>query len=341
MDSLTRHYSDRLGVLTGEQLRAAAERFGLGTVLGAESASGGLFGQNVVLETTSGMFVLRGHPHGHQQLVKERLVAQLVHERSSLQAPWPYEVCDDPALFGWTYAIMPFLPGTCGTELWEGLDEPGRIRLAVALGEAAARLHEVRGTSPGPYLWEEVTFVPRPDFAAWVLERLDWWRSGCRDAGGLTADDERFIDDVIERHAEALGVPFGPVLVHHDFKLGNTSYLQRDEGFEASGVFDLMEAYFGDGEEDLVRTFWSYNRSARGRSVPMNDEQLDAFVRAYASSRPMRPGAGDRLAIYALSDWLVIFGYGRRNAVWYDNVTFMQTAEPIVARAQAAGRMAG
>lgn len=339
MDDLTKHYSDRLGTLTGKQLQAAADRFDLGTVTAAEPASGGLFGQNVVLTTSEGKFVLRGHPHGHPQLVKERVVARLIHEHSSLPAPWPYEICDDPSLFGWTYAVMPFLPGTCGSDLFDELDETDRVRLAAALGEGAARLHEVRNGVPGPWLWDESLFVPKPDFARWTLQRLEWWRAGCRDVRALEPDDERYIDDVIERHADALRVPVDPVLVHHDYKLGNTSFVRRGDGFEACGVFDLMEAYFGDGEEDLVRTLWSYNQSRRDRS--MSDAQAEAFVGTYAASRPLRPGAADRLALYALSDWLVIFGYVRRHQHELDDVTFRETAEPIVARAWAAGDKAG
>ena len=58
-----RKYSERLGVLDADQLQAACDEFGLGTVTEAEPPTGGLFGQNVILTTTSeGRFVLRGQP---------------------------------------------------------------------------------------------------------------------------------------------------------------------------------------------------------------------------------------------------------------------------------------
>ncbi|MBI2759933.1 MAG: hypothetical protein HYX51_00705, partial [Chloroflexi bacterium] len=44
-----RQYSERLGVLTPEQLQAALDRFNLGRLLDARPATGGLFGQNVLL----------------------------------------------------------------------------------------------------------------------------------------------------------------------------------------------------------------------------------------------------------------------------------------------------
>ncbi len=43
--SLTREYSKRLGILTGEQLQAALDRYDLGALGSAEPAQGGLFGQ--------------------------------------------------------------------------------------------------------------------------------------------------------------------------------------------------------------------------------------------------------------------------------------------------------
>ena len=73
-------YTERLGVIEPDQLYEAAERMGIGEVRDARAAIGGLFGQNLFLTTSEGEFVLRGNPHGHQQLTKERVVAQMFTE---------------------------------------------------------------------------------------------------------------------------------------------------------------------------------------------------------------------------------------------------------------------
>src|SRR5687768_4057725 len=146
-----RRYSERLGLIEPEQLYAVADRFGLGDVTDAHLAPGGLFGQNIILTASKGGFVLRGNPHGHVQLTKERRVAQRIHERSSLPAPWPYEVCDDAELFGWTYAVMPLLPGTSGATLWDDGNPDDRVLVAGAPGEALSRLHEAGADFFGPY----------------------------------------------------------------------------------------------------------------------------------------------------------------------------------------------
>jgi hygromycin-B 7''-O-kinase len=266
-------------------------------------------------------WVLRGNPHGHVQLTKERVVARLIHERSSLPAPWPYEVSDDTEIFGWTFAVMPCLPGEPGTSLWE--DETRRVALAVATGEALARFHEARGDFFGPYDAQLDGFIAMDDYTDWVLHRLEHWRSACRAVNALGTGAERWLDELIDECAPALGVPFEPVLVHHDFKFGNLAFERAGGAYEASGVFDLFEAYLADGEEDIVRMLWMVNRAERA-----------AFADAYLAACPLRDGAGERLAIYALSDWLCIWEYGARHG-WFDDATFMDRAVPIVRNARA------
>ena len=319
-----RKYSERLGVLDADQLQVACDAFGLGTITDAEPAVGGLFGQNVIMTTSQGRFVLRGCPHGHTQLTKERVVARFIHEKSSLPAPWPYQVSEDTETFGWTYAVMPCLPGDAGMSLWDSSDDGERHAIAIATGEALARMHEASADFFGPYDAQVDGFIEMDDFPDWLLYRLDHERGMCRSVNALSAESELYIDELITECAEALEVPFTPVLVHHDFKYGNLAFERRGSGFEAAGVFDLMEAYLSDGEEDIVRMLWSVDPPKR-----------KAFFDAYAAKRPLREGASERLALYALADWLVIFGYGRRNGVWFDDTTFMESVAPIVRNARA------
>ena len=317
-------YSERLGVIEPDQLFEVAERFDLGTLTDAAPAATGLFGQNIFLETSKGAFVLRGHPHGHVQLTKERVVASIIDERSSLPAPWPYEICDETETFGWTYAIMPRLDGECGTALWEVADDEGKLDLAAAHGEALALLHEATNPFFGPYDAQMDGFVAMEDFTDWTLHRIEHWRRACRAVNALSTEAERYLDELIERHAHALAEPFVPVLVHHDFTLGNVNF--DADGFDPSGVFDLMEAYFGDPEEDIVRMLWQLDKTQRR-----------TFVDEYLAGETFRPGAADRLALYAVCDWLVIWEYGCRVGGWFEDASFTERAAKIVRNAQAIG----
>lgn len=323
-------YSERLGVIAPDQLHVVADRFGLGEIVRAYPATGGLFGQNVMLETTEGRFVFRGNPHGHVQLMKERRVAAFLHERSSLPAPWPYRICDDAALFGWTYAVMPMLEGESGHDLWGVAAADARVQLAAACGEALAMLHEATSSTFGPYEVQLDDFVVMEDFETWWLARLDHWRNLCRAVNALSAEAERFIDAVLERNLSALREPFVPVLVHHDFDPGNVNFISTGPSYEPSGVFDLFEAYLGDGEEDLVRMLWAVQ----------TDREREAFIEAYVERKPLRDGAAERLELYALADWLVIWEYGKRNGTMFKDTAFADSFRPILANARNAATMA-
>ncbi|MEQ4209614.1 aminoglycoside phosphotransferase family protein [Actinopolymorpha sp. B9G3] len=331
VDLEPRKYSDRLGVIDADQFQAVADEFGLGRVTNAEPAPGGLFGQVVFLTTTDGQYAMRGNPHGYVQLTKERRVAQIIRERSSLPAPWPYHVSEKTELFGWTYAVMPRLPGRSGSELWNAADDEQRLALARAFGEALGRLHEARSPFFGPYDADLDDFIAMDNFSDWALYRLDVTRTKCRRINALTVEAELFIDSMIDQCAGAFAVPFEPVLVHHDFTLGNVNLAESGRGYAATGVFDLFESYFGDGEEDLIR-FLGHVQT---------DEQRRVFADAYSAHRSLRPGASERLALYALADFLVAWEYGKRNRVWFEDVAFLDAVRPNIANARAIGSIHG
>jgi aminoglycoside phosphotransferase (APT) family kinase protein len=153
LDRFTREYSQRLGVLSGEQLQAALDRFGLGRLLDAEPVKGGLFGQNVFLTSSHGEYVLRGKPHYPWQLARERFFSRLIAERTSVPVAWLYSIEAGEEPFGWSYAVMPRLPGLRlgDPEVREALTTPDRLAIARALGEALAALKSLRWPYAGRY----------------------------------------------------------------------------------------------------------------------------------------------------------------------------------------------
>ena len=156
--------------------------------------------------------------------------------------------------------------------------------------------------------------------STWGNGHATLWRGLCRAINALSTEAERYIDEILERHAPALSEPFTPVLVHHDFKPGNLNFERDGETFVATGVFDLMEAYLADGEEDISRMLWSVQ----------TDDERGAFMDAYVADVPLRDGCEDRAILYALADWIVIWEYGKRNGVWFGDQTFMDSFRPIL-----------
>ena len=314
-----RVYSEALGAIDGEQLQRACDLFDLGVVTKAEPASAGLWGQNVLLSTTTGELVLRGRPQPPWQLEKEQLVATEISRQSTLPVPSPYLVSDDLDVFGWPFALMPRLAGTMGAQIWEAADDASKLELAAAHGRALAQLHEATFDMPGPYDPTTNAFVPVEDFQRWTLERIDALRARCRDIDALSAEAERFIDEVVASCSAALTEHLAPVLVHHDFSLANTNYESAGSGYGATGLFDLGEAHIGDGEEDLVRFLFRRKRQERA-----------AFISSYTNERPLRAGAGDRLSLYAIADLLFMWEVSHRVTSWFGDATFVETVSPFL-----------
>lgn len=324
---LTREYSQRLGVLTAEQLQAALHCFDLGELLNARSAPGGLFGQNVLLTSTKGAYVLRGAPHYDGQFEKERYFSRVVHERTSAHAPWPFLIERSTDVFGWSYALMPQLPGEhlSDPDVQRTLTADDRIALARAMGEHLALMQVATWDAPATYdhATDDLRPLDRP-FADWFVADVREWLRRCIAASDATTQaDVDWIESIIERAADAMAVPFPPTLVHTDYKEGNVVAERTADGWRVNGVFDLGEAYAGDGEYDLARAACDYGL----RSL----EVLRAFVNAYGAARPPRDGFAERLALYILADRLIIWEYGQRNRVWFNpGLTLRDWAAPFV-----------
>ena len=76
-----------------------------------------------------------------------------------------------------------------------------------------------------------------------------------------------------------------------------------------TGAVDLMEWYFADPEEDLVRC---------AAALAIGDtERSRRFVDAYRARHALRPGFAERYRLYQLLDRTGIWEYGQRNRVWF------------------------
>lgn len=324
-----REYSQRVGVLTHDQLQAALDRFGLGELLGAEPAPSGLFGQNVMLTTTAGEYVLRGAPWPAWQLPQERYVAEIIHTRTTVPAPWPYLIDDGGDIFGWPFAIMPRLAGETVANLDElmRLTADERLAMARAMGEGLAALHAAPFDAIAKYDPGTGRFAAADQpYDQWFEAYARDWLAMCRAASAATTDaDVAWIESVIADARPALAVPFVPALVHHDYKENNLVFLREPDGrWRVNGIFDLMECYAAEGEYDLARTFTGH--------VVGRPELAFAFLDAYAAVRGLRPGFVERFRLYLLVDRLIIWEYGQRNGIWFPpDLTFRRYAEPGVA----------
>lgn len=180
-------------------------------------------------------------------------------------------------------------------------------------------MHRSTASTPANYDEDADDFVAYDgDLRRFVGDQIVRWRSwAARTPGCLSEDDDAWIDSLAEAASGDLSLPFQPVLVHHDYKPNNVLV---DDAGRVTGVVDLMEAFYGDGDQDLVRSLCSFGA-----------DQRRAFLDGYTSLRPLREGAAQRIALYTAIDRLVLWEYGRRNRIWFgEEMTFRAFAEPFV-----------
>jgi hygromycin-B 7''-O-kinase len=319
-------YSERLGFLTGAQLQAALDRFDLGELLEAEPARRGIFGQNVLLRTSKGDYVLRGKPHYDWQFSKERFFAGLILAHTPVRAPWPFLIAPEHDIFGWSYALLPRLPGyqMASPSSREGLTADEEIAVARALGRGLAALQELTWPYCGKYDFAHEAIARNAfDHRETALGELNDFLGRCVRADRLTELDYAWIREVIRDNEQALTEPVTPTVIHHDFTEGNAVFARLGPDWQLTGVFDLMEAYFGDPEEDLARPVFNL--------MDRDSELAVEFIGNYAANRPTREGAAERFRIYMLRDCLLMWWFGHQPGRWLEGQAgFRQWAKPYV-----------
>jgi hypothetical protein len=148
-----------------------------------------------------------------------------------------------------------------------------------------------------------------------LLARSQMWN-----AATTTAEDMLWVEKLIADAQDALDNTFEPCLVMEDYKEENVVVTQRHGEWRVSGVFDLMEVHFGNGEVDLSRSIASYLK----RDPRLAQEFLDA----YRSQKPPRPDFARRFPIYMLLDRAILWGYFQRHDLreWNKSWTFRDWA---------------
>ncbi len=316
MDARATFCSKRLGTIEHSKFQAALERFNLGRLQVVTPIRLGNFGQNVFLTTDRGEFVFRGCPHYPWQFPKERYFARLLHKRTRAPVPWPYHLDTDTALFGWAYVLMPKMPGLQigDPDIYGLLSPDDRVGIAKALGETLAELQCLTHSFCGEYDPESDTLRP---FTQSHRERIrSRIEAHIHEANAVHASlkpgEIVWVADLLARADDYLEEDFVPAFVMQDYKEGNLVVDKVDGRWTVTGVFDFMEPYLSDGEIDLCRTLCCYlEDDAAERAV--------AFVHSYTQQRPLRPGALERFPVYLLLDRFIIWNFGQRHGVWWDD----------------------
>jgi len=308
-----------------QQFQAALDRFQLGQLIAAEPVRLGNFGQNVFLTSTQGTFVLRGAPLDPVQFPCERWFIQQLHEQTQAPVPWPYLLDQNTDLFGWSYVIMPRLPGLspASQEVKQRLAESERQKIAGALGATLAELHTLTWPCVGDYDLALDGIKPlAQSYAEHVLARVRGALASCiRATARTTPADIAWVEEIITQGQNALHEPFVPCCVHGDYQESNVLVEESSEQWRVSGGFDLYPG-LKDPETDLSRPLAAYLEE-----IPVLAQE---FLRAYSRRQPLRPGWQKRFPLSMLLDRLAMWEWAQREKrFWWDErLTLREWAEP-------------
>jgi hygromycin-B 7''-O-kinase len=313
MDIKPQEYSKRLGIIPGEQLQRALDKFNLGALIHAESIGFGLFGQNLFLTSTKGDFVLRGAPHYDWQFPTERFFVEQLYQKTRVPVPFPYLFEPSTDIFGWGFVIMPRMPGlqTADEQTRTSLTQEDNRGIARAMARTLAEAQNLTWDFAGKYDPATNAVQPLPiGYRVWLVQRIRELLAAARShTHHTTNSDVQWMEELIDRISRAsfaLQVPFTPCIVMEDYKEANAVVELTAHGWRVSGVFDLMTAHFGDGEADLSRQVGHYLRE--------NPTLADEFVQQYLQIRPAQTGFAERQRLYMLYDSLLIWEFWQRHA---------------------------
>jgi len=327
-------YSKRLGDIKDEQLQKALNKFNLGKLVKAEKVPFGNFGQNVFVYSDKGEFVLRGCPHNPQQFESEKFIVDLIHQRTKVPVPFPYLYDDTGDLFGWSYILMPKMPGIQLAQLADSaiqakLSSEDKQGIAMAMAKNLLELHKLTWDFSGQYDLQSKTVKPfEEDFFTVIKNRLiNFVDKSMAHNNCTTEKDKTWFEGLIENGEKAIKLDFKPAIIMQDYKQGNVVAIKKDGKWKISGIFDLQEWYFGDSEIDLYRTASYY--------VEDKDfDCLEIYLNTYLERKQIHPGFKERLPVYVMLDRMIIWEWSQRNKnVWWDKtLTLRQWGEPFVTK---------
>jgi aminoglycoside phosphotransferase (APT) family kinase protein len=217
-------------------------------------------------------------------------------------------------IFGWSYALMPRMPGRSFSESdwFTMLNMTEQIAVAAALGRTLADIHAATAPIAGSYDVTSDSVTPFPNgYGDWVIVRIETLLAEALTYSPYTTPaDARAVRALVAAGRDALSVPYQPCVVMEDYQPGNVTIVGESGRWRVGGVFDLMTLRFGDGEADLARL---------GRMYAYEEPQLaKAYFSTYFDLRPPRPGFARRFPIYVMHDSLIIWTFClRRNDIWW------------------------
>ncbi|WP_307719730.1 phosphotransferase family protein [Paenibacillus thiaminolyticus] len=326
--------SKSLGALTDSQLQRMLDRFGLGRLLRSAPTEHGVMKQTLFITSTAGEFVLKGNPLYPGQWEEEAYFIRHLHANTGLKVPYPYLIDESDDIFGWSYALMPRLPGRHIHDP-ELLHHEDACAIAAALGRALLALHGWKAEHPGEFDPDSGHIRPfAGSYTTWLYGTIRYWLDDAANYSVMTDQDKNWVEQLLENAQATMDRLDSPSFVMGDFKPENVLVQQTDRGWEVSGVIDFTTSYFGDAAADLPKLTALYLE--RGE-----EEEAASFLSAYVQGSSFAGDRGllqehglddfvERFRIHMLHQRLLRWGcaHAMKQIPWDPALSFSAWAEP-------------
>ncbi len=309
--------SNKSVMINDEQLQAMLDKFKLGKLISSEKTANGAMGQTIFVASTEGDFVFKGNPLYDGQLLEEKFFIENIHKRTKVSVPMPYIIDNSGEILGWSYAIMPRLPGEHlnSKRITDNLSIDKKFIVAELIANTLSEFHTWKVTDFGDLNTDNFTIEPfKESYTQWLFNRIMFWLEDAKKYSEITVEDVHWVRDLLEQSKEAFEKLKTPTFIMGDFKPGNFLIHSRESNLEIGGVFDFTNSYFADPISDLIKMVTYY--------IDANESKIAAhLIKVYCGELGEEKGSViKRIKVHMLHQRVLDWGCAKAmNMVTWDN----------------------
>ncbi|WLD94628.1 phosphotransferase family protein [Alkalihalobacillus sp. AL-G] len=316
--------SNKLGVITDDQLQEMLNKFNLGRLISSRNTEQGVMKQTRFVYSTEGEFVFKGNPLYPGQLIEEKFFVEELYKRTNVNVPIPYFLDDTDDIFGWSYSIMPRLPGEHlnSKRLSSNLNRKDKFNIAGLIAETLLEFHSWKASQYGDLDTKDLTIRPfEESYVSWLYNRIRYWLNDAKKYSRITTEDVEWVEALLENARSTFQALSSPTYVMGDFKPGNFLVSGESNKFHISGVFDFTNTYFGDPISDLIKMITIY----------IDNDEIEVakhLLSHYLDGSVEKEDYKQRLQIHMLHQRILDWGCAKAIGMvtWNDDLAFSEWA---------------
>jgi hygromycin-B 7''-O-kinase len=198
--------SNKLGVITNDQLQLMLDRFDLGQLISSAKTAQGVMEQTMFVTSSAGEYVFKGNPLYQGQFIEEKLFVENLKKRTKVPVPYPYLVDESEDIFGWSYSLMPRLPGRHmnSSEIQDKLNMEDKIKIVELLAKTLVELHSWNVDEYGEF--DPINQTVRPfegSYKTWLYNRIRFWLEDAKKYSVITSKDIEWVESLLDRSQDA------------------------------------------------------------------------------------------------------------------------------------------